>query len=53
MALAGMKSLYSDSYFTRDQFWQIYNKAAYDRLKMKYDRDGALKDIDRKCVLRE
>ncbi len=53
MALAGMKSLYSDSYFTRDQFWQIYNKAAYDRLKMKYDRDGALKDIYRKCVLRE
>lgn len=52
-ALGGMKSLYSDSYFTPEQFWQIYNKPAYDRLKEKYDPDGALKDIYRKCVLKE
>lgn len=51
-ALGGMKSLYSDSYFTRDQFWRIYNKPAYDRLKKKYDPDGALRDIYRKCVLK-
>ena len=51
--LGGMKSLYSDSYFTRDQFWQIYNKAEYDRLKNKYDREGALRDMFRKCVLKE
>jgi FAD/FMN-containing dehydrogenase len=53
MALGGMKSLYSDSYFTRDQFWQIYNKPAYDGLKKKYDRDGVLRDIYNKCVLKE
>lgn len=53
MALGGMKSLYSDSYFTSEQFWQIYNKPVYDRLKKKYDPDGALGDIYRKCVLKE
>ena len=53
IALGGIKSLYSDSYFTPDQFWQIYNKPAYDRLKNKYDPDGVFKDIYRKCVLKE
>jgi len=53
MALGGMKSLYSDSYFTPEQFWGMYNKPVYDRLKQKYDPDGALKDIYRKCVLKE
>lgn len=51
--LGGMKSLYSDSYFTTDQFWQIYNKPAYDRLKQKYDPQGRLKDLYAKCVRRE
>ncbi len=53
MALDGMKSLYSDSYFTSDQFWKMYNKPVYDRLRKKYDQYGALKDIYRKCVLKE
>ena len=53
IALGGIKSLYSDSYFTPDQFWKIYNKPAYDGLKKKYDPDGVLKDIYRKCVLKE
>lgn len=53
IALGGMKSLYSDSYFTGEQFWRIYNKPAYDRLKKKYDPDHAFKDIYRKCVLKE
>jgi FAD/FMN-containing dehydrogenase len=51
--LGGMKSLYSDSYFTADEFWKIYNKPAYERLKRKYDSTGALKDLYRKCVLKE
>jgi hypothetical protein len=53
MALGGMKSLYSDSYFTPAQFWSIYNRPAYEALKRKYDPDGRLKDLYRKCVLRE
>jgi FAD/FMN-containing dehydrogenase len=53
IALGGMKSLYSDSYFTPEQFWGVYNKPVYDRLKQKYDPDGRLKDIYRKCVRKE
>jgi FAD/FMN-containing dehydrogenase len=53
MALGGMKSLYSDSYFTPEEFWRLYNQPAYERLKARYDPDGELKDLYRKCVLRE
>jgi FAD/FMN-containing dehydrogenase len=51
--LGGMKSLYSDSYFTRDEFWQIYHRDAYTRLKRKYDPSGRLPDLYEKCVLKE
>ncbi len=51
--LGGMKSLYSDSYFTPEEFWQVYNRSAYERLKKKYDPDGTLKDLYAKCVQRE
>jgi FAD/FMN-containing dehydrogenase len=50
MTLGGMKSLYSDSYFTPDEFWSIYNKDAYHRLKRKYDPKGRLSDLYTKCV---
>jgi FAD/FMN-containing dehydrogenase len=53
MAMQGMKSLYSDSYFSPEQFWEIYNRPAYERLKKKYDPGGTLKDLYRKCVLKE
>jgi FAD/FMN-containing dehydrogenase len=53
ISLQGMKSLYSDSYFSSDQFWKIYNKPVFDRLKKKYDPESMLKDIYRKCVLKE
>lgn len=52
-ALGGMKSLYSDSYCSPEEFWQIYNKSAYDRVKAKYDPHTRLKDIYEKCVLRQ
>jgi FAD/FMN-containing dehydrogenase len=48
----GMKSLYSDSYFTPEEFWRLYNQPAYDALKRRYDPDGRLKDLYRKCVLK-
>jgi FAD/FMN-containing dehydrogenase len=50
--LGGLKSLYSDSYFTPEEFWEIYNRPAYDALKRKYDPDRALPDLYEKCVLR-
>jgi FAD/FMN-containing dehydrogenase len=51
--LGGIKSLYSDSYFTPEEFWEVYNKGAYDKLKAKYDPNGRLSDLYRKCVLRQ
>jgi hypothetical protein len=51
--LGGIKSLYSDSYFTSDEFWATYNKPAYDKLKAKYDPKFRLSDLYRKCVLRQ
>ncbi len=51
--LGGIKSLYSDAYYTRDEFWSHYDGAAYGRLKSRYDPQGNLKDLYRKCVLRE
>lgn len=53
MELGGIKSLYSDSYFTPEEFWRLYNKPAYDRLKRKYDPSGRLRDLYAKCVRKE
>jgi FAD/FMN-containing dehydrogenase len=51
-ALGGVKSLYSDSYFSEDEFWSIYNRPAYEALKVRYDPERALGDLYAKCVLR-
>jgi FAD/FMN-containing dehydrogenase len=53
MELGGLKSLYSDVYLDEKAFWDVYDQPAYDRLKAKYDPNGHLKDIYRKCVLKE
>jgi FAD/FMN-containing dehydrogenase len=49
--LGGIKSLYSDSYFTRDEFARAYDMAAYAKLKAKYDPKGRLPGLYEKCVL--
>lgn len=48
--LGGRKSLYSTSFYPRDEFWRIYNGPAYDVLKKTYDPDGRLPDLYEKCV---
>jgi hypothetical protein len=48
-----MKSLYSDSYYTAEQFWNIYNKDEYLSLKKRYDPEGQFKDIYAKCIKHE
>ena len=50
--LGGIKSLYSESFFPEDEFKRIYGGDAYQRLKHKYDRQGAFADLYAKCVLR-
>ena len=53
MAFGGVKSLYSDSYFTPEEFWRLYSKLAYDALRRKYDPAGRFRDLYAKCVLKE
>jgi FAD/FMN-containing dehydrogenase len=51
--LGGIKSLYSDSYYTREEFDAAFGGAAYAQLKARYDPDGRLGDLYAKCVLRQ
>jgi FAD/FMN-containing dehydrogenase len=51
--LGGIKSLYSDSYFTREDFHRRYGGDAYAALKAKYDPGGAFPQLYEKCVLRQ
>ncbi|MGN9785527.1 FAD-binding oxidoreductase [Nonomuraea sp. ZG12] len=48
--LDGHKSLYSTSYYGREQFWQLYNGDAYWPVKREYDPHGRLLDLYDKCV---
>jgi FAD/FMN-containing dehydrogenase len=50
--LGGIKSLYSDSYVSEEEFWAIYNRPAYEALKERYDPSGTLGDLYAKTVLR-
>jgi FAD/FMN-containing dehydrogenase len=50
--LGGIKSLYSDSYYSRPEFDAHYGAAAYRELKARYDPVGRLHDLYDKCVLR-
>ena len=49
--LGGIKSLYSSSYYPEEEFWQYYDRSAYERLKSRYDPEGRLKDLYAKTVL--
>lgn len=51
--LGGIKSLYSDSYFNEEDFWQTYRSEDYWQLKKKYDSDGKFLNLYQKCVLRK
>ncbi|MDZ7747732.1 MAG: hypothetical protein U5K43_01965 [Halofilum sp. (in: g-proteobacteria)] len=48
--LGGIKSLYSSSYYTEDEFWRQFDREAYTRLKRRYDPDARLKDLYGKTV---
>jgi FAD/FMN-containing dehydrogenase len=50
--LGGRKSLYSTSYYERDEFWRLYNGPAYGELKKAYDGGDRLLDLYEKCVER-
>jgi FAD/FMN-containing dehydrogenase len=50
MRLGGIKSLYSDSFFTREEFARAYGQSAYERLKARYDPQGRAPHLYDKCV---
>jgi FAD/FMN-containing dehydrogenase len=51
-ALDGHKSLYSDSYYTREEFDELYGGEAYNTVKKTYDPDSRLLDLYAKAVQR-
>ena len=52
MELGGIKSLYSDSFFTPQEFSSSYGGQVFEKLKAKYDPAGAFPDLYSKCVLK-
>jgi FAD/FMN-containing dehydrogenase len=52
MRLGGIKSLYSDSYYTEAEFDAAYGLRDYARLKAAYDPGRRLLNLYEKCVLR-
>jgi FAD/FMN-containing dehydrogenase len=50
--LDGHKSLYSDSYYTREEFDELYGGEAYKTVKKTYDPDSRLLDLYAKAVQR-
>ena len=51
-ALDGHKSLYSDSFYTRDEFDELYGGETYNTVKKTYDPDSRLLDLYAKAVQR-
>ncbi|ROO89425.1 FAD/FMN-containing dehydrogenase [Actinocorallia herbida] len=49
-SLDGHKSLYSTSFYARDEFWRHYDGKTYQALKERYDSGGRLYDLYDKCV---
>ncbi|HEX3062693.1 MAG TPA: FAD-binding protein [Usitatibacter sp.] len=50
--LGGIKSLYSESFFSSEEFSRLYGGAAYAALKAKYDPGGVFPTLYEKAVLR-
>ncbi|WP_372510761.1 FAD-binding protein [Mycobacterium montefiorense] len=50
--LDGHKSLYSDSFYTREEFDRLYGGEAYKTVKKSYDPDSRLLDLYAKAVQR-
>jgi FAD/FMN-containing dehydrogenase len=50
--LDGHKSLYSDAYYSRDEFEELYGGETYKTVKKSYDPDSRLLDLYAKAVQR-
>lgn len=46
----GRKALYSHSYYSEDEFWQIYSRSHYERLRNKMQAEGMWHSITDKVL---
>ncbi|MEP6933072.1 MAG: FAD-binding protein, partial [Nitrospirota bacterium] len=51
--LDGQKSLYSSSFYSREEFGELYNARGYQHLKTRYDSTGKLISLYEKCILKK
>ena len=51
--LEGHKSLYSDAFYTREEFDDLYGGESYRIMKKTYDPDSRLLDLYAKAVQRQ
>lgn len=49
-ALNGNKSLYSNIFYTPEEFWKIYDSEFYGKLKKQYDPLNRLGNLYQKCI---
>jgi FAD/FMN-containing dehydrogenase len=49
--LGGIKMLYSSTFLSRAEFARLYNGAAYEALKARYDPGGRQRGLFEKCVI--
>ncbi|PNS19894.1 hypothetical protein CAC42_7861 [Sphaceloma murrayae] len=47
--LHGLKCLYAQSYYTEDEFWKVYDKEAYDALRVRYRAETLPSVYDKVC----
>jgi FAD/FMN-containing dehydrogenase len=52
LSLNGKKSLYSTSFYSEKEFWKLYSKSVYNKLKKKYDPKKRFLNLYEKCVKR-
>lgn len=50
LELKGVKGLYSESHFTKDEFWKMYTKDKYFKYKKQFDPEGVFPDIYSKTI---
>ena len=43
--LGGIKTLISQNHYSRERFWQIYDRTVYQRIKQRMDPAGLLRDL--------
>ncbi|HVV51939.1 MAG TPA: FAD-binding oxidoreductase [Polyangia bacterium] len=48
LELGGMKTLISHNYLTESEFWSVWNRASFDRVKARTDPDNLFRDLYQK-----